>query len=131
MYQSPEEAYRKGVEAGEQMLAKKISDIQKAQALYSDPPCCCNDHGLFTVEVSGKSGFSDYKTLDDDWGIVEGDDVIPFKQDTAALQARLLLIGNRHNPGIIVPNHREWVGFNVLERDGQLEALKPLAKVKR
>lgn len=128
MYQSPEEAYRKGVEAGEQMLAKftqehgsKFDGVSgKCPVIFLCP----------AVEVV-KLGFSDYKTLDDDWGIVEGDDVIPFKQDTAALQARLLLIGNRHNPGIIVPNHREWIGFNVLERDGQLEALQPLVTVKQ
>jgi hypothetical protein len=114
-YQSAEEAYQAGLEHGNKLLQQEKSGFDGPSG---DLPLIWHTVGGGSIE------FVDFEEEAFDANRTD------FKQDACSLRARLLLIGNRHNRSIIVPDKMEWIGVMVMERDQTLNALLPLIQVK-
>lgn len=118
-YQSAEEAYQAGLEHGNKLLQQEKSGFDGPSG---DLPLIWH---TLTDEITGQQ----LHYIDFEEEAFNGTK-LDFKQDACSMRARLLLIGNRHNRSIIVPDKMEWIGVNVMERDQTLAALLPLIQVK-
>lgn len=116
-FKSSEEAYKAGVAAGKQLIGSAFDGPSGKLPTIVLDSCDEETPALSFEPVEWEEPKFNRNKL-------------ALKQGGCAVQARLMLLGNRHNRSIIVPSYQEWLGIGILEADGELEGLLPNVKVK-